>query len=240
MLRFKVAILFLLPFCFTSGQNEMDWWHNKVAHMVKDQIEKRGIKDKKVLRVMHETPRHLFIPANLKNLAYEDGPLPIGEGQTISQPYIVALMTELLNLKGNERVLEIGTGSGYQSAILSPLVKELYSIEIVKTLAERASKILKEMHYDNVTVKYGDGYKGWIEYAPYDAIIVTAAPEHIPQILIDQLKVGGRMVVPVGSKYQKLKVITKTNEGKFGEENIISVRFVPMIHSIKINHNKGN
>ena len=208
--------------------------------MVKDQIEKRGIRDKKVLRVMQETPRHLFIPANLKNLAYEDGPLPIGEGQTISQPYIVALMTELLNLKGNERVLEIGTGSGYQSAILSPLVKELYSIEIVKTLAERASKILKEMHYDNVTVKYGDGYKGWIEYAPYDAIIVTAAPEHIPQILIDQLKVGGRMVVPVGSKYQKLKVITKTNEGKFGEENIISVRFVPMIHSIKINHNKGN
>ena len=240
MLQLKIVILFLLPFCFISGQNEMDWWHNKVSNMVKDQIEKRGIRDKGVLRVMQETPRHLFIPENLKNLAYEDGPLPIGEGQTISQPYIVALMTELLNLKGNERVLEIGTGSGYQSAILSPLVKELYSIEIVKTLTEMASKILKEMHYDNVTVKYGDGYKGWIEYAPYDAIIVTAAPEHIPQILIDQLKVGGRMVVPVGSKYQKLKVITKTNEGKFGEENIISVRFVPMIHSIKINHNKGN
>ena len=240
MLQLKIAILFLLPFCFISGQNEMDWWHNKVSNMVKDQIEKRGIRDKRVLRVMQETPRHLFIPENLKNLAYEDGPLPIGEGQTISQPYIVALMTELLNLHGNERVLEIGTGSGYQSAVLSPLVKELYSIEIVKTLAERASKILKEMHYDNVTVKYGDGYKGWLEYAPYDAIIVTAAPEHVPQILIDQLKVGGRMVVPVGSKYQKLKVITKIDKGKFGEENIISVRFVPMIHSVIINHDKSN
>ena len=233
MLQLKIAILFLLPFCFISGQNEMDWWHNKVSNMVKDQIEKRGIRDKRVLRVMQETPRHLFIPENLKNLAYEDGPLPIGEGQTISQPYIVALMTELLNLHGNERVLEIGTGSGYQAAVISPLAKEVYSIEIIKSLAEMASKKLKEMQYHNVTVKQGDGYQGWVEYAPFDAIIVTAAPEQVPQTLIDQMKIGGRLVLPVGTYFQKLKVITKLQDGKVGEENIISVRFVPMVHSEK-------
>jgi len=199
--------------------------------MVKDQIEKRGVKDKDVLRAMRETPRHLFIPENLIDMAYDDGPLPIGDGQTISQPYIVALMTELLELKGNELVLEIGTGSGYQSAILSLLSKEVYSVEIIKSLADNASKKLKEMQYHNITIKHGDGYKGWTEYAPFDAIIVTAAPEHIPMILIDQLKVGGRIVLPVGSRYQKLKVITKTDNDKIEETNVISVRFVPMVHS---------
>ncbi len=184
---------------------------------------------------MRETPRHLFIPENLKNMAYEDGPLPIGEGQTISQPYIVALMTELLKLSGSERVLEIGTGSGYQAAVLSSLAKEVYSIEIVKSLAERSSKKLKEMQYHNVTVKYGDGYKGWVEYAPFDAIIVTAAPNHVPPALIDQLKVGGRLVLPVGVRYQELKVITKTDDDNIRERNIISVRFVPMVHSNKAN-----
>ena len=201
--------------------------------MVKNQLERRGIQDEEVLRVMRKTPRHLFVPKNLEDIAYEDGPLPIGEGQTISQPYIVALMTELLELNGNERILEIGTGSGYQAAILSPLVKEVYSIEIVKSLAENAEKKLKEMQYQNVTVKWGDGYKGWAEHAPFDAIIVTAAPDQVPQALIDQMKIGGRLVLPVGSYFQKLKVITKMRNGEIGEKNIISVRFVPMVHSEK-------
>ena len=201
--------------------------------MVKEQLERRGIQNERVLRTMRETPRHLFIPENLKDLAYEDGPLPIGEGQTISQPYIVALMTELLELNGDEKILEIGTGSGYQAAVLSPLVKEVYSIEIVKSLAEKAGKKLKEMQYHNVTVKWGDGYQGWAEYAPFDAIIVTAAPDQVPQVLIDQMKIGGRLVLPVGTYFQKLKVITKMHDGEVGEKNIISVRFVPMIHSEK-------
>ena len=201
--------------------------------MVKNQLEKRGIQDEGVLRVMRETPRHLFIPENLRDLAYDDGPLPIGEGQTISQPYIVALMTELLELNGNERILEIGTGSGYQAAILSPLVKKVYSIEIVKFLAERAGKKLKKMQYHNVEVKWGDGFQGWAEYAPYDAIIVTAAPDQVPQILIDQMKIGGRLVLPVGTSFQKLKVITKMEYGKVVEKNVISVRFVPMVDSKK-------
>ena len=201
--------------------------------MVKNQLERRGIQDEDVLRVMRETPRHLFVPENLMGAAYEDVPLPIGEGQTISQPYIVALMTELLKLNGNERILEIGTGSGYQAAILSPLVKAVYSIEIVKSLAENADKKLKEMQYHNVTVKWGDGYQGWEEHAPYDAIIVTAAPDLVPQNLLDQMKIGGRLVIPVGTNFQKLKVITRMRDGKIGEENIISVRFVPMVHSEK-------
>jgi protein-L-isoaspartate(D-aspartate) O-methyltransferase len=166
-------------------------------------------------------------------MAYDDGPLPIGKGQTISQPYIVALMTELLELNGDERILEIGTGSGYQAAVLSPLVKKVYSIEIVKSLADRAGGKLKELQYHNVSVKWGDGYQGWIEHAPYDAIIVTAAPDRVPQTLLDQMKIGGRLVLPVGTFYQKLKVITKMGDGEVGEKNIISVRFVPMVHSEK-------
>jgi protein-L-isoaspartate(D-aspartate) O-methyltransferase len=201
--------------------------------MVKTQIEKRGIQDESVLRVMQETPRHSFIPENLSDLAYEDGPLPIGEGQTISQPYIVALMTELLQLKGKERVLEIGTGSGYQTAILSQLVKNVYSIEIIKTLAEKADIKLKKMKYNNVMVKWGDGYQGWLEYAPYDAIIVTAAPDKVPYPLIDQLIQGGIMVVPVGTYFQQLKVISKTLDNEIKENNIIPVRFVPMVTSGK-------
>lgn len=191
MCQIKFVLLLLFCLAVAAEKADSDWWHKKADMMVKQQIEKRGVQDKGVLRVMRKTPRHLFIPENMKDRAYEDGPLPIGEGQTISQPYIVALMTELLQLKGKERVLEIGTGSGYQSAVLSPLVKQVYSIEIVKSLAERAGTKLKEMQYSNVIVKWGDGYQGWLEHAPYDAIVVTAAPEHIPQALIDQLKPGG-------------------------------------------------
>ena len=203
--------------------------------MVKTQIKKRGIQDENVLRVMQETPRHYFVPENQRDVAYEDGPLPIGEGQTISQPYIVALMTELLQLKGKERVLEIGTGSGYQAAILSQLVNNVYSIELIKTLAEKADIKLKKMKYNNVMVKWGDGYQGWLEFAPYDAIIVTAAPDKIPQLLIDQLKQGGLMVVPVGTYFQQLKVISKSLDNEIKETNIIPVRFVPMVNSEKNN-----
>ena len=239
MCQFKILISLLLCFCCASVQKEKGWWNKKAEIMVKNQLEKRGIQDERVLQIMRKTPRHLFIPENLKDVAYEDGPLPIGEGQTISQPYIVALMTELLELNGNERILEIGTGSGYQAAVLSPLVKEVYSIEVVRSLAENASKKLKEMHYNNVIVKWGDGYHGWAEHAPFDDIIVTAAPKEVPQTLIDQMKVGGRLVVPVGSYFQKLKVITKLRDGKTGEENIISVRFVPMVHAEKIPNNSS-
>jgi len=239
MHQIKFALPFLFCLFYAVEQTDADWWHKKAYMMVKNQIEKRGIKDKGVLRVMRETPRHLFIPENLKDVAYEDGPLPIGEGQTISQPYIVALMTELLQLQGKEKVLEIGTGSGYQAAVLSSLVKEVYSVEIVKCLAEKAAKKLKKMQYNNVMVRWGDGYQGWVEHAPYDAIIVTAAPDQIPEALIDQLKPGGNMVLPVGTYFQKLKVISKMQDNKIRKKNIIPVRFVPMVHSEKTLHDSS-
>jgi protein-L-isoaspartate(D-aspartate) O-methyltransferase len=198
--------------------------------MVEKQIEKRGVKDPRVLKVMRDIPRHLFIPPHLEKIAYNDGPLPIGEGQTISQPYIVALMTELLELKGDEKILEIGTGSGYQAAVLSALASEVFSIEIVKNLVDSAAVRLDKLGYKNVTTRWGDGYKGWSNQAPFDGIIVTAAPDKIPQPLIDQLKTGGRLVVPVGTRHQKLKVITKNEDGSIQSKNIIPVRFVPMVH----------
>jgi protein-L-isoaspartate(D-aspartate) O-methyltransferase len=163
----------------------------------------------------------------MKSYAYEDSPLPIGENQTISQPYIVALMTELLGLKGGEKVLEIGTGSGYQAAVLAEIAKEVYTIEIIKYLADSADERLHRLGYKNVTVKYGDGYQGWEEHAPFDGIIVTAAPDHIPQPLVDQLKIGGRMVIPVGDTFQELKLIVKKDKN-ITEKNIVPVRFVPM------------
>ena len=230
MVQLIIVIPLLLSFCCTFEQKEIGWWHKKAEDMVKNQLVRRGIQNEGVLRVMRETPRHLFIPDHLKDMAYEDGPLPIGEGQTISQPYIVALMTELLELTENHRVLEIGTGSGYQAAVLSSLVKEVYSIEILKSLAETADKKLRDMQYHNVIVKWGDGYLGWEKYAPFDAIIVTAAPNEVPQALVDQLIIGGILVLPVGTRSQKLKVITKAQNGDIGERDVISVRFVPMVH----------
>lgn len=203
-------------------------WKQEAKNMVIHQLISRAISDKNVLRVMQNTPRHLFIPKNLRNEAYIDGPLPIGEGQTISQPYIVALMTELLELKGHEKVLEIGTGSGYQAAVLSQLVDTCYSIELVKTLADKASTRLKQLGYTNVITKCDDGYLGWPEHAPFDCIIVTAAPVEIPEKLVEQLKIDGRMVVPVGKYYQNLLLVTKTKKG-IRKENIIPVRFVPMV-----------
>jgi len=201
-------------------QEKRDW-------MVKAQIESRGVKDSMVLKAMRKVPRHLFVPKSYQEEAYADEPLPIGEGQTISQPYIVALMTELLGLKGGEKVLEIGTGSGYQAAILAEIAKEVYSIEIICPLAERAESSLKELGYKNVTVKCGDGYQGWKEHSLFDGIIVTAAPDHIPQPLVDQLKIGGRLVIPVGELFQELILVTKTEKG-IKKENVIPVRFVPM------------
>lgn len=195
--------------------------------MVFQQIVSRGVSDKLVLTAMRKVQRHKFVPENMIPYAYEDRPLPIGEDQTISQPYIVALMTELLGLKGGEKVLEIGTGSGYQAAILAEIAGEVYTIEIIESLAKSAEQRLQEMGYKNITVKYGDGYQGWKEHAPFDGIIVTAAPDHIPQPLVEQLKVGGRMVIPVGDLFQELKLLTKTADG-MKEKNVIPVRFVPM------------
>lgn len=195
--------------------------------MIETQIRLRGIKDERLLGAMFKVKRHLFVPAHLQNLAYSDGPLPIGEGQTISQPYIVAIMTELLNLDGDEKVLEIGTGSGYQAAILAELAKEVYTIEILEPLAEQSEKALNDLGYENITVKCGDGYRGWEEYAPFDAIIVTCAPPYIPQPLLDQLAEGGRMVIPVGTLWQELKLLEKVN-AQIKTISIIPVRFVPM------------
>jgi len=195
--------------------------------MVETQIKARGVKDPRVLSALLKVERHRFVPEEHLNSAYSDQPLPIGEGQTISQPYIVALMTELLELKGEEKVLEIGTGSGYQAAILGELAKEVYTIEIIESLASMAKKRLSEFGYQNIKVKAGDGYLGWPEAAPFDAIILTAAPDHIPRPLIEQLKEGGRMVVPVGTYTQELKKIIKRS-GKIETTDIIPVVFVPM------------
>ena len=196
--------------------------------MVRTQIRARGIKDEGVLSVMRKVKRHLFVSLAHRRLSYGDHPLPIGEGQTISQPYIVALMTELLELKGGEKVLEIGTGSGYQAAILAELAKEVYTIEILEPLATRSQKLLKELGYENIKVKRGDGFLGWPEYAPFDAIIVTCAPKVVPPALLKQLAEGGRLVIPVGTHWQELKQLKKI-EGKIVSKSIIPVRFVPML-----------
>lgn len=196
-------------------------------NLVAKTIEKRGISDPEVLRTMRAVHRHRFVPEDYRGLAYADRPLPIGHEQTISQPYIVALMTELADVDSSCRVLEIGTGSGYQTAVLAEIVDSVYSIEILCPLAERAKAILDTLGYENIEIKCGDGYRGLPEFAPFDAIIVTAAPEEIPKPLIEQLKIGGKLVIPVGSVYQELKTVVKTEEGIFTED-VIPVRFVPM------------
>jgi protein-L-isoaspartate(D-aspartate) O-methyltransferase len=195
--------------------------------MVQEQIERRGVHDRRVLAAMEEVPRHEFVPDSERGQAYLDRPLPIGYGQTISQPYIVALMSALAGLGPHSRVLEIGTGSGYHAAVLSRLADQVYSVEIVAALGERARKTLHRLGYRNVHVRIGDGYQGWPEKAPFDAIVLTAAPPTIPQPLLDQLKVGGTMVVPVGEVDQDLKVVTRT-AGGFATRSVIPVRFVPM------------
>jgi len=200
--------------------------------MVEAQIRARDVRSPLVLSAMEKVPRHLFVPETFRPQAYDDYPLPIGENQTISQPYIVALMTSLLELKGGEKVLEIGTGSGYQAAVLAQIAGEVYSMEILGTLAERARTTLGELGYTNVRVRQGDGYSGWPEEAPFDAIMVTAAPTKVPQPLLDQLKVGGRLVIPVGRYFQDLLVFTRTTDG-FEKRNVIPVRFVPMTGEVQ-------
>jgi protein-L-isoaspartate(D-aspartate) O-methyltransferase len=198
------------------------------ARMVEEQVAARGVADERVLSAMRKVPRHEFVPEERRESAYEDRPLPIGYGQTISQPYVVAAMSEILRLDGSERVLEVGTGSGYQAAVLSVLAREVYSIEIVEPLATRARDDLARLGYANVHVRFGDGYRGWPEVAPFDAIILTAAPDHVPEPLVAQLAAGGRMVLPLGSWSQDLVLLTKDGEGEVHRQVLFGVRFVPM------------
>jgi protein-L-isoaspartate(D-aspartate) O-methyltransferase len=217
-----------------SESNELSdsTFSNQRARMIETQLIPRDITDQNVLDAMRKIPRHLFVPAEYRAEAYADGPLPIGRDQTISQPYIVALMTQLLDIDSSSSVLEIGTGSGYQAAVLGEIADSVYSIEIIPSLADRAHHLLDSLGYKNIRIKTGDGYLGWPEAAPFDAIIVTAAAPKIPQPLIDQLKMGGRMVIPVGDYSQELYLIEK-NENGVVKKAVIPVRFVPMTGEVQ-------
>jgi len=211
-----------------AGANSpADEYEGERRLMVDEQIRARGIKDASVLKAMEKVPRHRFVPEQIRHLAYSDRPLPIGMEQTISQPAIVAYMTETADVSKKEKVLEIGTGSGYQAAILGEVAGEVYTIEIIPELAEGARRVLGELGYKNVFVKAGNGYLGWPEHAPFDAIVVTAAPDEIPQALVDQLAVGGKMIIPVGTTNQEMVIVEKTRKG-VTEKRTIPVRFVPM------------
>jgi protein-L-isoaspartate(D-aspartate) O-methyltransferase len=226
--------LLLVNFCTNKNSEIMveDQFTQLRNEMVKRQILARGVKDTFVINAMKKVPRHLFIPEQDRNFAYRDEARAIGEGQTISQPYIVAFMTEELRVKPGDRVLEIGTGSGYQAAVLAQIVDTVYSIEIIEELAESAKKCIENLDYKNIIIKQGDGYLGWPEEAPFDAIIVTAAPPTIPPRLLEQLKVGGRMILPVGKYVQELVVISKNNGGHT-MDSVLPVRFVPMTGQIQ-------
>ncbi|MFC1667360.1 protein-L-isoaspartate(D-aspartate) O-methyltransferase [Candidatus Omnitrophota bacterium] len=232
-MNIKKIIIFILVVVFgVAGviwARDMDFFAQKKA-MVELQIKRRGVTDQRVLDAILKVERHVFVPRESRRFAYRDGALPIGMDQTISQPYIVALMTQLGRIKDDDNVLEIGTGSGYQAAILAELSKNVYTIEIIPELARRAENLLKELGYKNIKVKQGDGYLGWPEYAPFDVIIVTAAPIDIPKELVKQLTEGGRMVIPVGKAgSQILKLLIKKSDA-IVEEDVIPVRFVPMVH----------
>ena len=216
-----------IPAVEEQSEPVQDKYSKQRRDMVEQQIRARGVNDDEVLKAMRKVPRHLFVPEPQRRSAYADTPLPIGLNQTISQPFIVAYMTEAADISGKDKVLEIGTGSGYQAAILGEIAREVYTIEIVPELARRSGSLLKELGYKNVFAKEGNGYLGWPEHAPFDAIIVTAAPDEVPKPLIDQLAVGGTMVIPVGTSYQEMTLITKTKKG-VTEKRTIPVRFVPM------------
>jgi protein-L-isoaspartate(D-aspartate) O-methyltransferase len=228
MRKAEILILFFL-FTMVKGGAQQDYAALSES-MVREQLEARDITDTLVLEVMRSVPRHEFVLKEYRPWAYNDRALPIGEGQTISQPYIVAYMTQTLGVQAGERILEIGTGSGYQAAILSELGGEVYTIEIVETLGEEAKKRLKRLKYKNVNVRIGDGYNGWPEAAPFDAIMVTAGAEELPETLMEQLAEGGRMVIPIGPHggVRQLTLITRSN-GKFKSEKLMAVRFVPFI-----------
>jgi protein-L-isoaspartate(D-aspartate) O-methyltransferase len=213
------------------GTEESDRYVQARERMVRSQIAARGVKDSRVLAAMDSVPRHMFVPDQHLDRAYEDHPLPIGLGQTISQPYIVAFMTELLELGPDDRVFELGTGSGYQAAVASRVAGAVYTVEIYEALADAAARKLDSLGYSNVHVRNGDGYFGWDEAAPFDAIIVTAAADHIPPPLIEQLKPGGRLIIPLGNPFtvQQLVLVTRDSEGQVTERPIIPVRFVPLL-----------
>ena len=229
----KICPYLFLVGCFIarSGLAEELKYTERRNDLVKHAIEDEGIHDPEVLRAMYKVPRHEFVPDNLKESAYGDYPLPIGMGQTISQPYIVAYMTELLKVGKDAKVLEIGTGSGYQAAVLAEIVKAVYTVEIFEELGKQAQERLERLQYQNITVKIGDGYYGWEEVAPFDGIIVTCAADHIPPPLIQQLKPGGKMVIPVGGVFQVqvLMLIMKDDAGKLTVKELLPVRFVPLL-----------
>jgi len=225
-----IALVLLLAGCWQEEQQmeiEKDAFTAQRTRMVREQMVGRDIVDEKVLRVMGQVRRHLFVPERMGEYAYLDHPLPIGSEQTISQPYMVAYMTQALELENTDKVLEIGTGSGYQAAVLAKIVEQVFSIEIIPELAQRAAVLLQELGYENVQVRTGDGYLGWPEEAPFDAIIVTAAPDHVPSALVKQLAPGGRLVIPLGNKKQELVRLVRVGE-EIREESLLPVRFVPM------------
>ena len=226
---FFFCMLLLIGFSALYASDDEAGYLKARENMVRLQIEARGISDAKVLKAMREVPRHLFVPAQLRGRAYSDSPLPIGGGQTISQPYIVALMTESLGLKGDERVLEIGTGSGYQAAVLARIVKAVYSIEIRKDLYENASQTLESLNFTDIQTRHEDGYFGWKEAAPFDAIMITAAVDHIPPPLLGQLKENGKLILPLGNpfSYQNLALVIRKGED-YSIRQITGVLFVPM------------
>jgi protein-L-isoaspartate(D-aspartate) O-methyltransferase len=207
---------------------DSDILNKKREQMIESQIKARGIEDENLLEAMRKIPRHAFVPSNMQEYAYNDEPLPIGGGQTISQPYIVAYMTNVLGLKKGDKVLEIGTGSGYQAALLAEMAEEVYTVEIHEDLAQKARKILDRLGYDNIHYHIGDGTQGWTEHAPYDAIMVTAAPSKIPEKLKEQMKIGAKMVIPVGQTMQELILLTR-EEDKFIRRKLLPVRFVPLV-----------
>lgn len=223
------AVFILIVYSCTEKRQPADRFDSQREEMVKYQIERRGIEDTAILRAMRKVERHLFVPDKYIGSAYDDGPVPIGYGQTISQPYIVAYMTELIKPKRGDKILEIGTGSGYQAAVLAEVTDSVYTIEIIRELGESASERLSKLGYGNVNVKIGDGFYGWHEHAPFDAIVVTAASEYIPPPLINQLKDGGKMVIPVGMPFQVQMLMAVEKKGEeIVTENLIPVRFVPM------------
>jgi len=225
-----LMLLCILPIGHGLAADEEDGFTRLREQMVVRQIQGRGVEDPLVLNAMKVVPRHLFVPIQYRQNAYEDHPLPIGKGQTISQPYIVAFMTAALHLKPKDRILEIGTGSGYQAAVLAEMGCDVYSVEIIASLGERAKKTLRRLGYKNVHIRIGDGYKGWPEKAPFDAVIVTCAPEEIPPALIQQLNEGGRLIIPVGESGSIQQLVLAVKEGdRLVSRSVLPVRFVPMV-----------
>ncbi|MBN1949824.1 MAG: protein-L-isoaspartate(D-aspartate) O-methyltransferase [Bacteroidales bacterium] len=222
--------VFLILLSFSSCTCAQDSYKEERAKMVENQLIARGIRSPEVVSAMRKVERHRFVPEHLKNQAYRDGPLPIGYGQTISQPYVVAYMTEILELKPADKVLEVGTGSGYQAAILAEICDSVFSVEVIPELGQQAIRRLESLGYANILVKIGDGYRGWIEHAPFDAIIVTCAPGRIPEPLTQQLREGGSLIIPVGERYVQELVLLKKKQGKIVKKSVLSVLFVPMVN----------